>query len=154
MLLVEELAASQGGASDGVGKGLGLGLCRGRGRQGGLGLGGRGGGGEELDLLADSSAEVAEGFLDVGRVVVGLGSILVADKGEGASSVEQSTSASHILGWYSRHCQHLLVDLLQGIDALFQIDVVGWELGLVQQRNVIISLLRTFSRPSFKLGCD
>lgn len=31
---------------------------------------------------------------------------------------------------YSRHSQHLLVNLLQGIDALFQVDVVGGELGL------------------------
>lgn len=30
----------------------------------------------------------------------------------------------------SRNSQHLLVNLLQGIDALLELDVVGWELGL------------------------
>lgn len=30
----------------------------------------------------------------------------------------------------SRHSQHLLVNLLQGIDTLLKVDVVGWELGL------------------------
>lgn len=33
---------------------------------------------------------------------------------------------------YSRHSQHLLVDLLQGIDTLLEVDVIGWELGLYQ----------------------
>lgn len=36
---------------------------------------------------------------------------------------------------YSRHSQHLLVDLLQGIDTLLEVDVVGWELGLPRGRS-------------------
>lgn len=36
---------------------------------------------------------------------------------------------------YSRHSQHLLVDLLQGIDTLLEVDVVGWELGLPRVRS-------------------
>lgn len=81
VLLVQRLAASQGGAGDGVGEGLGLGL-RGGGRgQGGLGLGRGGRGGEELDLLADGAAEVGEGLVDIAGVIVSFGSILVADKG-------------------------------------------------------------------------
>lgn len=131
VLLVEELAASQGSAGNGVGEGLGLGLRRGRGRQGGLGLGGGRGGREELDLFADGSAEVAEGLFDVGWVVVGFGSILVTDKGAGLLAKQRGVGADGASkSPYSRHSQHLLVNLLQGIDALFQVDVVGGELGL------------------------
>lgn len=80
MFLVEELGAGKGGAGDSMGEGLGLGL-RGWGRcQGGLGLGGGCGRGEQLDLFADGPAEVIEGLLDVGWVVVGFGGVLVADR--------------------------------------------------------------------------
>lgn len=131
MLLVQELAASQGGAGDGMGERLGLGLRGGRGSQGGLGLGRRRGRREEGDLLADGATEVVERLGDVGWVVIGFLGVLVTDKG--------GMSARH-RGWrlqagklellYSRHSQHLLVDLLQGIDTLLEVDVIGWELGL------------------------
>ena len=85
VLLVQRLAARQAGAGEGVRKGLGLRLGRGRGRQRGLGLGGRGGGREEVDLLADGAAEVGEGLLDVGRVVVGLVGVLGAEGAERVS---------------------------------------------------------------------
>lgn len=76
VLLVQGLAARQAGAGDRVRERLGLRL-RGRGRgQGGLGLGGGCGGGEKGDLLADGSAQVLEGLLDIGRVVVGLVRVL------------------------------------------------------------------------------
>lgn len=80
MLLVQGLAASQGSAGDSVGKGLWLGLRSGRSSQGGLSLGGGGGGGQELNLLADSTAEVGEGLIDISRVVIGFGRVLVADR--------------------------------------------------------------------------
>lgn len=130
MLLVQELAACKGGAGDGVGEGLGLGL-RGGGRgQGGLGLGGRASGGEQLDLLADGPAEIAKGLIDVARVVVGFGRVLVADKGETLSANCPRAGSSV---FHSRHSQHLLVDLLQGIDALLQVDVIRGQLGLSQE---------------------
>lgn len=37
---------------------------------------------------------------------------------------------------HARNLQHLLVDLLQGIDALLELDVVGRELGLQETENV------------------
>lgn len=78
VVLVQGLAASQTGTSDGVAEGLGLGLC-GRGSdESGLGLGGASGGGEEGDLFADGASEVLEGLLDVGRVVVSLVGVLLA----------------------------------------------------------------------------
>ena len=67
--MLEELAAGQGGASNGVGEGLGLGLGDGGCGEGSLGFGGAGGGGEELDLLADAAAEIGNVFADVGVVV-------------------------------------------------------------------------------------
>lgn len=77
--LVQRLAAGQRCASNGVREGLGLRLrARGR-REGGLGLGRAGGRREERHLLADGAAEVRERLLDVGRVVVGLSGILVAN---------------------------------------------------------------------------
>lgn len=78
VLLVQQLAAGERGARNGVGERLGLRLGRGRGRQGGLSLGGRSGGREKLDFLADGAAEVAEGFIDVAGVIVGFGRVLVA----------------------------------------------------------------------------
>lgn len=81
VLLMQELAAGQGGAGDGVGKRLGLGLRRRRGGQGGLGLGGRRGRREEGDLLTDGATEVVESLADVGGVVVGFLRVLVTDKG-------------------------------------------------------------------------
>lgn len=80
MLLVKNLGAGKGGASDGVGEGLGLGLRSWGGCQGGLSLGGGCSGGEQLDLLANGPAEVVEGLLDVGWVVVGFGGVLASDR--------------------------------------------------------------------------
>lgn len=65
-----------------MGKGLWLGLRSGRSSQGGLSLGRSGGRGEKLDLLADGAAEVGEGLIDVSRVVIGFGRVLVADVGQ------------------------------------------------------------------------
>lgn len=65
------LAAGEGGAGYGVVEGLWGGFrgwCCG---EGGLGFGGRGGGAEEFYFVRDGAGEVREGFLDVGRVVVG-----------------------------------------------------------------------------------
>lgn len=82
MLLVKGLAASQGSTSDSVGESLWLGLCSGGSSQGGLSLGGCGGRGQKLDLLADSTAEVGKGLIDVSRVVIGFGGVLGADRVE------------------------------------------------------------------------
>lgn len=130
MLLVEELRAGKGGASDSMGEGLGLGLRRWGGCEGGLSLGGGRSGGEQLDLLADGPTEVVEGLLDVGRVVVGLGGVLVADR---VAVLVGYLEGPRVLGrsaWYSRDGQHLLVHLFQGIDTLLQLDVVRRKLGL------------------------
>lgn len=124
MLLVQELAASQGSAGDGMGKRLGLGLRGRRSSQGGLGLGGRCGRREECDLLADGATEVVESLADIGWVVVGFLRVLVTDKG--GMSARNRPQARELELVYSRHSQHLLVDLLQGIDTLLEVDVVGW----------------------------
>jgi hypothetical protein len=71
VLLVQGLAGGERGASDGVRERLGLGLGRGRRGQGRLGFGRGGRVGEEVHFLRDGAAEVLEGLLDVGRVVVG-----------------------------------------------------------------------------------
>lgn len=73
VLLLEELAAGQGGAGNGMSEGLGLGLGGGGCGEGGLGFGSGGGGGEELDLLADAAAEIGNVFADVGVVVALVG---------------------------------------------------------------------------------
>lgn len=86
MLLVQGLAASQGSTGDSMRKGLWLGLCSGGSSQGGLSLGGGGGRGQKLDLLADGTAEVGEGLIDVSGVVVGFGGVLVADRAEYSSA--------------------------------------------------------------------
>lgn len=80
MLLVQKLAASQTGTSDSMVESLGLGLGAGRSSEGGLRFGGRGCRGQKLDLFADGTAEILEGLLDVGRVIVGLVGVLGAVK--------------------------------------------------------------------------
>lgn len=80
VLLVQRLAASQAGAGDRVGEGLGLRLGGRGSSQGCLGLGGGCGRREERDLLANGAAEILEGLLDVGRVVVGFVGVLGAVK--------------------------------------------------------------------------
>lgn len=136
MLLVQELAASQGGAGDGMSKRLGLGLRGRRGSQGSLGLGGRCGRREEGDLLADGATEVVESLGDVGWVVVGFLRVLVTDRGGmSARNRGRRPQGRELELMYSRHSQHLLVDLLQGIDTLLEVDVVGWELGLPRGRS-------------------
>lgn len=99
VLLVQQLAAGERGARNGVGERLGLGLSRGRGRQGGLSLGGRSGGREKLDFFADGAAEVGEGFVDVAGVVVGFGGILVA-----GFEVKSHVSGLLLLVVYRRRC--------------------------------------------------
>ena len=73
VVLVEDLAAAQAGTGNGMTKGLGLGFRAGRGYEGGLGLLGRGGRGQKIDFFAHGTAEVLEGLLDIGWVIVGLG---------------------------------------------------------------------------------
>lgn len=75
---MEELAAGQGGAGNGVSKGLWLGLGDGGCGESGLGFGGGGSGGEELDLLADAAAEVGDVFADI-VVVVALVGVLCSN---------------------------------------------------------------------------
>lgn len=72
VVLVQDLATGQTSTGNGMAEGLGLRLSGRGGYQGCLGFGGRCGTGEQLDLLADGAAEVLEGLLDVGRVIVGL----------------------------------------------------------------------------------
>lgn len=76
VVLVEELATRQTGAGDSMAESLGLGLGSGRSDEGGLGFGRGGRGGEEADLLADGTAKVLEGLLDVRGVVVCLVGVL------------------------------------------------------------------------------
>lgn len=71
VVLVQHLTACQAGAGDGVAEGLGLRFRGRRSDESGLGLGGGGGGGEKGHLFADSTSEVLEALLDVGRVIVG-----------------------------------------------------------------------------------
>lgn len=107
-------------------EGLGLGLG-GRGSdEGSLSFGGRGCGREKGDLFGNGAAEVLEGLLDVGRVVVGL---VVVGR---AVSVLSATQVCELVrpGQNPRHGQHLLMRLLEGIDALLEVDVVGGQLGL------------------------
>ena len=89
MGLVEKLARSQRGASDGMGECLGLGLGRWWGFECGLGFGWRASMRQKLDFVCYRAGKVREGFADVGRVVVGfvgvLGSVLLCMSGEGST---------------------------------------------------------------------
>jgi hypothetical protein len=106
MLLVQDLRTGKRGAGEGVAECLRLRFGGGRCGQGSLCLSGRRGGREQLDLLADSAAQVAKGLLNVGRVVVGFVVVLRCDG------------------------EQLLVHLLERIDSLFEVDIVWRELGL------------------------
>jgi len=66
----DELRASEGSARDSVAEGLWLGFGRRGSSQGSLRFGGGGGMGEQLDLLANGTTKVVEGFADVGRIVI------------------------------------------------------------------------------------
>ena len=85
MGLIEELAAREGGARDGVVEGFGLRFCRGWGREGRLDVRGRRRVGQEVDLFGDGTAKVVEGFADVGRIVVGFVRVLGAKERLGIS---------------------------------------------------------------------
>jgi hypothetical protein len=76
--LLQELGGCEGVAGDGVVEGLWLGFRRGRSGECGLGFGGVGCFGEESDFVGDAAADVAKGFTDVGRVVVGFVVVLFA----------------------------------------------------------------------------
>ena len=78
--LDEQLAAGEGGASDGVGEGFGLGLRAGGSGEGRLGFGGGFGVGEEVDLVGYGASEVVEGLADVGGVVIGFVGVLRASR--------------------------------------------------------------------------
>lgn len=131
VVLVKQLAARQTGASDGMAEGLGLGLGSRGGDESGLCLGGGGGRGKKVDLFADGAAKVLESLLDVRRIIVGLVGILravsvVSDKREQGKPCQ----GKDVEVTNSRHSKHLLVSLLEGVDTLLEVNVVGGELGL------------------------
>ncbi len=144
VLLVEALAAGKTGAGDGVRERLGLRLRAGRCGKGSLGLGGGAGRGQQGDLLADGAAEILEGFLDVGGVVVRLGGIVRAASlcvGLGPSTrkgEEKGLKKSHRTQ-NLRHSEHLLVHRLERIDSLLEVDVIRRKLGL-QDRKLRLAL--------------
>jgi hypothetical protein len=108
---------------------LGLGLCRGGCDKGSLGFGWGGGIGEEVDLLRDGAAEVSHRLADVGWVVVGFVGILRAGRPRRAlvgSTGTRGVGERHVV----RDLEHARVHLLQGIDTLLELNVVGRELGL------------------------
>lgn len=107
LLRGEHVRGIERGARNGVAERLGLRLGRGRRRQSLLGFGGRGGARQQRDLLRDGAAQVVERLADVGRVVVGL------------------------VGVLRRDLQHRRVHLLQRVDTLLQLNVVGRQLRLV-----------------------
>lgn len=76
VVLVQQLAASQTGTSNGVAEGLGLRLGGRGGNKSGLGLGRGCRGREKGDLFANGASKVLEGLLDVGGIVVGLSGVL------------------------------------------------------------------------------
>lgn len=80
VVLVEELAASQTGASDSMAECLRLRLGGRRSDEGSLSFGGRGSRREEADLFADGATKILESLLDVRGVVVGLVRVLRAIK--------------------------------------------------------------------------
>lgn len=107
---------------------LWLRLGSGRSNEGGLSLSRRGGRRKEGDLFADGAAKILEGLLDIRGVVVGLVGVLRAIK-----PCQNTNSRACSAGRYRvdlRHSKHLLVGLLEGIDTLLEIDIVGRELGL------------------------
>lgn len=129
VILVQGLATSQTGASNGMAEGLGLGLGGRRSDKSGLSLGGGGGGGKERNLFANGASEVLESLLDIGRVVVSLVGILGAAGHE--PLVIRRRWIYECFGYrIVRDIEHLLVSLLQGVHLLFEVDVVGGELGL------------------------
>ena len=135
VLLVEALAAGKTGAGDGVRERLGLRLRAGGCGKGSLGLGGGAGRGQQGDLLADSAAEILEGLLDVGGVVVRLVGIVRAASlcvGLGPSAREGKRKARRKVreGQNLRHSEQLLVHGLERIDSLLEVDVIRGKLGL------------------------
>lgn len=94
-----------------------------RGCHGSCGFGGRVGGGEEVDLLRYGAAKVIEGFAKVGWVVIGFVGVLGA-------SLRSMDSLSNPYKSVLRDLKHLLVYLLEGVDALLKFNIVGWKLSL------------------------
>jgi hypothetical protein len=94
-----------------------------RGGHGRCSFGGGVCGGEEMDFLGYGASEVIEGFAKVGWVVVGFIGVL----GAGLQSMD-SCNGSNIC--ILRDLKHLLVYLLESIDTLLELDIVGRELSL------------------------
>ena len=126
VVLVQHLAARQAGTGDGMVEGFGLGLCARGCHKRRLGLRWRCSGGEEMNLLADSTSEILERLLDVRWVVVGFVGVLRT----AGDAVSRLRSVEARQACHSRNSQHLLMSLLQGIDSLLEVDVLGGKLGL------------------------
>jgi len=105
------LRSSQTRAGNGVTESLWLRRGLRRRGEGGLGVRGAVRSAEELDFLADGARQVDEGLADIGRVVV------------------------CFVGVLRGRAQELGVYRAESFDALFELDVVGWELGLREGRN-------------------
>jgi len=78
MLLLEQLAAGQTGASNGMVEGLWLWFSRWRSSKGSLSFSRRGCSRQEVDLFTNGAAEVAEAFLEVRGIIIGFVGILGA----------------------------------------------------------------------------
>jgi len=78
-----------------------------------------------------ASSQVGEGFLDVGRIVVGFFGVLIATSSQWASP------------WIPlgllRDCEQLLVHLLQGVHSLLELNIFRRKLCLVQGQTASAS---------------
>lgn len=76
-----------------------------------------------MDLLGYGAAKVIEGFAKVGWVVIGFVGVLGA-------SLWSMEDLSDLYKSPLRDLKHLLVYLLEGVDALLKFNIVGWKLSL------------------------
>ena len=79
--------------------------------------------GQEGELFCNGAGEVGDGFADVGGVVVGFVGVLGARGG-----LAEALHVTRVED--ARGRKELLVCSLESIDTLFELNVVGWELGL------------------------
>lgn len=82
-----------------------------------------------LVKMVDHNWSLSTYLLNIVRVVVGLGRVLGANHELSLATNPANGNSRHRL--HSRNLQHLLVDLLQGIDSLFKLDIVRGKLGLL-----------------------
>lgn len=119
------MSGGKGSAAESVGEGLGSGLLGGGSGEGVLSFRGGCGVGEERDFIGDGVSEVEEGFAEVGRIVVSFVRVLGTEGDVSTREGELGIGKGSL-----RDGEELRVDLLQGVNTLLKLDIVGRKLGL------------------------